>query len=58
MIIKSLYESLTNSLNEARLNRTIDKKLWLTVASICSRNKSTEAEFIKPMSKMTKDDLL
>jgi len=58
MIIKSLYESLTNSLNEARLNRTIDKKLWLTVASICSRNKSTEAEFIKPMSKMTKDELL
>jgi len=28
--------------------RNIDKKLWLSVASTCSRNKSTEAEFIKP----------
>lgn len=58
MIIKQLYESLVNSLNEARIQRTIDKKLWLTVASICSRNKSTEAEFIKPLSKMTKDEIL
>jgi hypothetical protein len=40
------------------INKTIDKKLWLTVSSICSKNKSTEAEFIKPMSKMTKDELL
>ena len=58
MIIKQLYESLVNSLNEARINRTIDRKLWLTVASICSRNKSTNAEFIKPLSKMSKDEIL
>ena len=58
MVIKQLYESLRNSLNEARIQRTIDKKLWLTVSSICSRNKSTEAEFIKPLSKMSKEELL
>ncbi len=58
MVIKQLYESLVNSLNEARVNRTIDRKLWLTVASICSRNKSTNAEFIKPLSKMSKDEIL
>ena len=58
MVIEQLYESLINSLNEARIQRTIDKKLWLTVASICSRNKSTSSEFIKPLSKMTKDEIL
>lgn len=57
---QKLYESLIagisyaiqKSLNEmARLSvqRTIDKKLWLSVASTCSRNKSTEAENIKPI---------
>lgn len=49
MIIKSLYESLVNSLNEARVQRTIDKKLWLSIASTISRNRSSEAEFIKPL---------
>jgi len=38
--------------------RTIDRKLWLSVASICSRNRSTEAEFVKPMKKLTKEDLI
>jgi hypothetical protein len=38
--------------------RNIDRKLWLSVASVCSKNKSTEAEFVKPMKKLTKDDLL
>ena len=58
MIIKSLYESLVNCLNEARVQRTIDKKLWLSIASTCSRNKSTEAENIKPRSTQTKEQLL
>ncbi len=58
MIIKSLYESLVNCLNEARVQRTIDKKLWLSIASTCSRNKSTEAENIKPRSTQTKEELL
>jgi len=48
MIIKSLYESLQRAINEARVQRTIDNKLWLSVASTISRNRSTEAEFIKP----------
>lgn len=29
-------------------HRTIDRKLWLTVSSVCSRQKENEAEFIKP----------
>lgn len=58
MIIKSLYESLLNCINEARITRTIDKKLWLSVASTCSRNKATEAENIKPRQTQTKDELL
>ena len=58
MLIKQLYESLIHSLNESKINRTIDKKLWLTVASICSRNRLTDAEFIKPLSKMSKEELL
>ena len=48
MIIKSLYESLLNCINEARVSRTIDKKLWVSIASTCSRNKATEAENVKP----------
>ena len=64
-----LYESLINDiakivkseLNEMSKNisfRNIDRKLWLTVASTISKNKATEAEFIKPMNKLTLDDLL
>ena len=34
--------------------RTLDRKLWLSVASVCSRNKATECEFVKPMKKLTK----
>ena len=67
--INQLYESIINDiakivkyeLNEMSKNisfRNIDRKLWLSVASICSKNKSTEAEFIKPMKKLTKEDLL
>ena len=37
--------------------RTIDRKLWLTVASACSRNRSTEAEFVKPVGN-DKDNLV
>lgn len=58
MIIKSLYESLVNCLNEARVQRTIDKKLWLSIASTCSRNKAAEAENIKPRPTQTKEQLL
>lgn len=63
-LYKSLVEcigiAIQKSINEmARLSvqRTIDRKLWLSVASTCSRNKSTEAEFIKP-GKGDKDNLL
>lgn len=51
-IIKSISETLKFQLNEMAkktVNRTIDKKLWLTVSSIISRNRSTEAENIKPI---------
>lgn len=58
MIIKSLYESLLSCLNEARVQRTIDKKLWLSIASTCSRNRATEAENIKPSPSATKEQLL
>ena len=64
-----LYESIINDiakivkkqLNEMSKNisfRNIDRKLWLSVASVCSKNKETEAEFVKPMKKLTNDDLL
>lgn len=58
MIIKSLYESLLSCLNEARVQRTIDKKLWLSIASACSRNRATEAENIKPSASASKEQLL
>lgn len=51
---------LTESLNEmARpaVQRTIDRKLWLSVSSTLSRNKSTQGEFIKPRGN-NKEDLL
>jgi len=28
--------------------RTVDRKVQLSVASICSKNKETEAEFVSP----------
>jgi len=55
MITKSLYKQLYKIINEARVQRTIDNKLWLSVASTISRNRSTEAEFIKPNKNETKE---
>jgi hypothetical protein len=66
---KKLYESIINDiakivkseLNEMSKNisfRNIGRNVWLSVASTISKNKSTEAEFIKPMKKLTLDDLL
>lgn len=52
IVKKQLYEMARKS-----VNRTIDKKLWLTVSSIISRNRSTEAENIKPIG-TDKDNLL
>lgn len=59
-LIKGISLGIKNALNEAgRIShRTIDRKLWLSVASVISKNRSTEAEFIKPMKKLTKEDLL
>lgn len=58
MIIKSLLESLNKALYEKVMWKTIDKNLRLSIASIISRNRNSEAEFIKPKSTATKDDLL
>ena len=66
---KNLYESIINDiakivkseLNEMSKNisfRNIDRKVWLSVASTISKNKATDAEFIKPMKKLTLDELL
>jgi len=51
ILIKNISNIIYKHINEMAktVNRTIDKKLWLTVSSTCSRNKSTEAEFIKPV---------
>lgn len=60
-LIKSISYSIKQSLNEmARKidHRTLDRKLWLSVASVCSRNKATECELVKPMKKLTKQDLI
>ena len=51
-ILYSVSNIIKKELNEmARkpVNRTIDKKLWLTVSSIISRNRSTEAENVNPI---------
>lgn len=47
-ITNIIYKHI-NEMARLSIQRTIDKKLWATVSSICSRNKSTEAEFIKPI---------
>ena len=60
-IMKDVSKIINKHLNEMarpKLNKTIDPKIWASVSSICSRNKSTEAEFIKPNSNATKDMLL
>ena len=59
-LISGISYAVQKSINEmARLavQRTIDKKLWLSVASTCSRNKSTEAENIRPIGS-DKENLL
>lgn len=59
-LISGISYAVQKSINEmARLavGRTIDKKLWLSVASTCSRNKSTEAENIRPIGS-DKENLL
>ena len=59
-LIENISAALSQSLNEmARMTpvRTIDRKLWLTVASACSRNRSTEAEDVKPVGN-DKDNLV
>lgn len=49
-ISKVLYKNLQlYEMARSSVNRTIDKKLWLSVSSTCSKNRSTEAEFIKPI---------
>lgn len=64
MVNEALYNALLQSikLNEmARFSvsqRTIDRNVWLSVASTCSRNKTSEAQFIKPLSKLSKEDLV
>ena len=55
-ISKGIYQGLYEARNIS--HRTIDRKLWLSVQSVISRNRSSEAEFIKPMKKLTKEDLL
>lgn len=60
-LIKDISYNLKNTLNEMAKridHRTLDRKLWLSVASVCSRNKATECEFVKPMKKLAKDDLI
>ncbi len=60
-LMNGISYSLKKSLNEMAKridHRTLDRKLWLSVASVCSRNKATECELVKPMKKLTKDDLL
>lgn len=60
-LINEISKAIKTSLNEMSKkidHRTIDRSLWLSIASTCSRNKATECEFVKPMKKLTKDDLL
>lgn len=59
-IFESILSQLDLELNEAKVERTIDKKLWLTVSSICSKNKADQAENIKPIgaTKTDKNNLL
>lgn len=60
-LMNGISYSLKKSLNEMSKridHRTLDRKLWLSVASVCSRNKATECELVRPMKKLTKDDLL
>lgn len=40
-----------NFLNEARVQRTIDPKIWASMSSMSSKNRATMAEDVKPMRK-------
>ena len=53
--IKSL---ILNILNESEANRIIPKNVKLSVASTCSRKRSSEAEFVQPIGRLQKDELL
>ena len=53
--IKSLIFKI---LNESDANRIIPKNVKLSVASTCSRKRSTEAEFVMPIGRLQKDELL
>ena len=60
-IINDIAKVVKTELNEMSKNisfRTIDRNTWLSVASTISKNRSTDAEFIKPMKKLTTDELL
>ncbi|WQJ53378.1 MAG: hypothetical protein [Wendovervirus sonii] len=49
------------SINEMAKNtnyRTVDDKTWASVASTCSKNRDNDAANVKPLSKLTKDDLV
>ena len=59
-LISGISYAVQKSINEMTrlaVERTIDKKLWLSVASTCSRNKSTDAENIRPIGS-DKENLL
>ncbi|WQJ54490.1 MAG: hypothetical protein [Vetruanivirus porcinprimi] len=59
-LISGISYAVQKSINEMvrlAVQRTIDKKLWLSVASTCSRNKSTDAENIRPIGS-DKENLL
>lgn len=45
-------------INEARVQRTIDSKIWASMSSMSSRLRSTLAQEAKPMKRDTKDILL
>ena len=45
-------------INEARVQRTIDPKIWASMSSMSSRLRSTLAQEAKPMKRDTKDVLL
>ena len=52
--IKSL---ILNILNESETNRIIPKNVKLSVASTCSRKRSSEAEFVQPIGRLQTDTL-
>ena len=45
-------------INEAKVQRTIDSKIWASMSSMSSRLRSTLAQDVKPMKRDTKEILL